>query len=302
MRMNRRFLLLDGTASLYQSFFAIKELTTHAGIPTNATYGFIRMFRQIVMLRKPTHVAVIFDGGLPQSRLLLQPDYKANRRPMPSALKMQINFVQEFLDLAGIVWIREEGEEADDVMASMATWAEDETNKIMIATSDKDIYQIVSQKKVVIPMSGKGDEIGPNEVEQKTGVPPRLIVDWLALTGDSIDNIPGVPGIGPKTAAMLLQQYGSAESLLSHLNELENVKLREKLSQHAECIRRNLKLIQLKTNIECPIEWEKIELHEPDFGKLSVFFEKMEFASLLRDLMKGSFFVNMERNDLLFSC
>lgn len=298
--MNRRFLLIDGTASLYQSFFAIKELTTSAGIPTNATYGFIRMLRQIVMIRRPTHVVVIFDGGIPQSRLLLQQDYKANRRPMPSALKIQINFAQEFLELAGFVWIMKEGEEADDVIASMATWAEDGANKIMIATSDKDIYQIVSEKKVVIPLSGKGGEIGPNEVEQKTGVPPRLIVDWLALTGDSIDNISGVPGIGPKTAAMLLQQYGSVESLLLHLNELENAKLRDKLSQYTECIKRNLELVRLKTNIECQIEWNKIELHEPDFDRVSAFFEKMEFTSLLRDLGQGSFFVNMGRNELLF--
>jgi len=296
--MNYKFLLVDGTAALYQSFFAIKGLTTHDGVPTNAIYGFIRMLRQIVMVRKPTHIAVIFDGGLPRDRVQLYSEYKANRRPMPPELKRQINFAQEFLQSAGIVWVMKEGEEADDVMASMATRAEEDADKIMFATSDKDIYQIVNEKKVVIPMTGKGKEIGPKEIVEKTGVPPGLIVDWLALSGDSADNIPGVPGIGPKTAAMLLQQYGSVESLLSHLEELKNAKLKEKLSQYTERVRKNLQMVRLKTDIDCAVDWKDLELHEPLSDRLIPFFEKMEFASLLRDLREGSFW-KTEKDEML---
>ena len=191
--MRTRLVLVDGMAILYRAFYAIKELYTKDGRPTNAVFGFVRMLNQIREVWQPTHWAIVFDGGLPEERLELLEDYKAQRPPTPDSLSEQIDTAEEYLNKANISWVRQEGEEADDIIASIAAWAEQDAEKVLLASSDKDFYQLVNGKINMISVSGKNEAMGPAEVSAKTGVEPAQIVEWLALIGDSADNIPNRP-------------------------------------------------------------------------------------------------------------
>lgn len=284
----QRLILVDGTCVLYRAYFAIKNLSTKTGQPTNAVFGFVRMLHQIEEMWTPTHLAVIFDGGLPKERTDLFKEYKAQRPPMPDALRQQIQVVEEYLNRAQVVWLRQEGQEADDLIASMATWAEPEADEILIVTSDKDMYQLVNEKIRVIPVSGKNSPLGPEDILLKTGVGPSQIVDWLALVGDSSDNIEGVPGVGPKTAANLLDQYGSIDRLLSHLDKLVNEKLRRSLQENRDVVSRNVQMVCLKRDIDCSFDWAELKVRVADPDKLLPLFEKLEFRSMIRELSVGS--------------
>lgn len=280
----RKLILIDGTSVLYRAYFAIRDLSTSAGRPTNAVFGFIRMLRQIEEDWKPTHWVVVFDGGLPEERIELLKEYKAQRRPMPESLREQIQTVEEYLDRADIAWLRQEGQEADDIMASVAAWAEKESGEILIATNDKDLYQLVDEKVKVIPVSGKSNQLGPEDVLRKTGVPPLQIVHWLALVGDTSDNIKGVPGVGPKTAAKLLSQYGSLDNLWAHLDELPSDKLRNSLRENRSLISRNVQMVRLRQDLGCPLEWHEMQARPASPDKLLPFFEVLEFESMAREL------------------
>jgi len=206
-------LLVDAMAGIYRAFYAIRNLSTSAGEPTNAVFGFVRMLRQLETWWEPSHVVVVFDGGLPEERMTLVPEYKAQRAPMPDDLRAQIPRIEEFLDLYGVPRVRVLGEEADDVMATMVRTAEEDAESVLLATSDKDLYQLVNETVKLVRMSGEQGLMGREEVIEKTGVPPEKIIEWLALVGDSADNIKGVPGVGPKTAAKLLTEHGSLDGI-----------------------------------------------------------------------------------------
>lgn len=280
----RKLILIDGTSVLYRAYFAIRDLSTSAGRPTNAVFGFIRMLRQIEEDWKPTHWVVVFDGGLPEERIELLEEYKAQRRPMPESLREQIQTVEEYLDRADIAWLRQEGQEADDIMASVAAWAEKESGETLIATNDKDLYQLVDEKVRVIPVSGKSSQLGPEDILLKTGVFPLQIVDWLALVGDTSDNIKGVPGVGPKTAAKLLSRYGSLDDLWAHLDELPSDKLRNSLRENRSLISRNVQMVRLRRDLGCPLEWDGMQARPASPDKLLPFFEMLEFESMAREL------------------
>ena len=190
-------ILIDGHNVAYRSFHAIRELSTRDGHPTNALFGFIRALAAIRNRLRPTHWCVVFDGGLPAERMAALPEYKAQRPSMPEALRIQMDDIAEYLDLAEVPRLRLEGEEADDVIASVCAHASSGAEHIRLVTSDKDLYQLVRPGVSMAPPSDLGTTIDADAVAGKTGVPPGLIVDWLALTGDTVDNIPGVPGIGP---------------------------------------------------------------------------------------------------------
>jgi DNA polymerase-1 len=246
------------------------------------------MLEQLVGTWAPTHWAVVFDGGLPTERLELLNTYKAQRPPMPDALRSQMEWVEEYLDRAGVAWVRQERQEADDVLASMATWAEADAERILIGTSDKDIYQLVNGRIRLVGVSGKGVEMGPVDVEAKTGVPPSRIVEWLALVGDAADNIPGVPGIGPKTAARLLKQYGSLNALWAGLAGLESERLRKSLEENRGVVERNLGMIRLRKDLPCRLGWDDMLVRSPDPARMLPFFEKLEFKAMARNLEEPS--------------
>jgi len=288
--INRRLLLVDGTQLFYRSFFGIKDLTTREGIPSNAVFGFVRGIHQLVEMRVPTHLAVVWDGGIPAARRNLLPEYKAQRPPMPDALRAQYPFIVEFLESAGIALIRIEQEEADDILASLARWAEPEADQVIVATCDKDLYQMVSEKTVLIGWGKEDKPSGRHEVFEKTGVSPEQIVDWLALTGDTVDNIGGVEGVGPKTAAKLLAQFGTVSGIFNAISSVKPDRIREHLLAGQQKVERNLALVKLDCTMPCSPGWDHLMTRPENPARMRPFYARMEFHSLLKGCDQGELF------------
>lgn len=285
-----RLILIDGTCALYRAFYGIRSLSTRAGVPTNALFGFVRMVEQLRDQWRPTHWRVIFDGGSPQRRMRLLPAYKAQRPPMPEDLRSQGPLCEEFLDRRRLERVCVAGEEADDVMATTAAAAARDGAEVLLATMDKDLYQVVSDRVFLIRMAGEPQRMGAAEVEAKTGVRPEQVVDWLALVGDSADNIPGVPGIGAKTAAELLRAHGSVERLQAHLDELPRARIRDALRASREIVDRNIALVRLDTAVAGLPDWRTAEVREGDAGRLAEFFSRVEFESMARRIREPDLF------------
>jgi DNA polymerase-1 len=211
---------------------------------------------------------------------------------MPDLLRAQFADIERYLDLAGICSMRMEGQEADDVIATLTAAAPSE---VLMATSDKDLFQLIDDRVFMISPSKAGAKIGCEKVFEKTGVQPEKIVEWLALTGDAVDNIPGVPGIGPKTAAKLLAQFGSLENLWSKLDEVASQKLRVALAAHRDEVVRNVKLVTLRRDLTVPVTLDTMGVRRPDPARMVPFYEEMEFSSLaksLREELSGGLMLN----------
>ena len=281
---SKTLLLMDGAALAYRAFYAIQNLSTRAGQPTNALFGFIRMANQLAAQWHPTHRAVVFDAGLPVARMTLLPSYKQQRPPMPDELRSQFPLIEEFLRRAGIPALRVEGEEADDTMASFATLATAEAAETLLATSDKDLFQLVSDRVAIVSPTATGARMGPAEVLEKMGVPPQGIIELLALTGDTVDNIPGVPGVGPKTAAKLLAGFGSLDGLWAQLASVPGDKTRAALAAHRADVERNVQLIRLRTDLVPRLDWEALCVRPVPVAALRDFYLEMELHSLAREL------------------
>lgn len=286
----RRLLLVDGTQLFYRSFFGIKELTTRDGAPSNAVYGFVRGIHQLIDIRAPSHLVVVWDGGIPEARRSLLPEYKAQRPSMPDALRVQYAPIVEFLQCAGIPLIRRDQEEADDILASLARWAEPEADEVIVATCDKDLYQMVSDKTVMIGWGKEDKPAGRLEVFEKTGVYPEQIVDWLALTGDTVDNISGVDGVGPKTAAKLLAKFGTVDGIFREIDAVEPARIRERLILARQTVERNLALVKLNTAMDCSPGWDPLVVRPENPGKMRPFYDRMEFHSLVKGCDQGELF------------
>ncbi len=288
--MPASLLLVDALGIAYRAFYAINGLATAVGQPTNAVYGFIKTIMQIERIWQPSHKLVVFDGGTPPERLKLLAEYKAQRPAMPPALRAQLPVIDAWLDAAAIAHLRLDGREADDVLASVAVKATAAGLAVLVASSDKDLLQMVSPSIAVVT-PGKADEkIGAAEVFAKIGVRPDQVVDWLALTGDSCDNIPGVPGIGAKTAAKLLQQWQSLANALDHLESVEPEKTRRAINEHRELIARNIALLRLQTDIDCGVALADMQLRTPDTRRLLAFYDAMEFHTLAKALREPTLF------------
>ena len=282
--MSHSVLIIDGTALAYRAFYALRDLSTRDGRPVNALFGFIRMIRQLTKHWRPERVIVTFDGGSPAHRLEKCPEYKAQRAPMPDDLRRQLPWMNEYLAAVGIPMVLLKGQEADDVMATLATRAADAGADVRLVTSDKDLMQLVSERIRIVPPSKTQDEKEENGVVAKTGVKPEQIVDWLALIGDTSDNIPGIMGVGPKSAAKLLQQFGSLEECLARSDEIEPAGLREKIQAGRATAELNVELMELDRAVPGVPEWEEIPAPMPDLDKMKSFFETYElrqFAALL---------------------
>jgi DNA polymerase-1 len=285
-----RLIIVDGLSVLYRSFFAIRELSTAEGRPTNAVFGFVRTIHQLRQQRKPTHLTVVFDGGLPEERTRLLPEYKAQRPRMPDALREQVEVVRDYLDRANTPWVLHDGYEADDIMSSMvAQWA-GAYDEAVLVTSDKDLFQMAGDRVRIAAVAGKAGDMGSREVEEKTGVKPAQIPGWLALVGDSSDNIPGVPGIGPKTAAGLLRQFGSLDAMWDRLDEVDSPRVRDRLREHRDVVIRNLSIVTLRTDLDLGVGWGDVALVDPDRDRLIALFESLEFDGMLRDLREPDLF------------
>ncbi len=274
--MAQSVLIVDGTAVAYRAFYAVRELSTRAGQPTNALFGFVRMLRQLEAHWRPDRLVVAFDGGSPAHRLEKCPAYKAQRAPMPDDLRSQLGLINEYLDAAGVPRILLKGQEADDVIATLADRAARAGAVVRLATSDKDLMQLVDERVRIVPPTQADDELDAAGVVAKTGVKPSQIVDWLALIGDAADNIPGVNGIGPKTATKLLAQFGSLPECFAQADRIESDNVRGKLQAGRATAELNVQLMVLDKHVPGVPEWSDVPAPAPNAAKLKAFFEKYE--------------------------
>lgn len=288
-----RLLLVDGHYYAYRSFFAIRGLTNSRGEPTNAVFGFVKALRKMLADVAPDAAAVVWDAGLPERRMELLPTYKQQREETPDDLQTQFPVIEEAVAALGVRNVSLEGHEADDLIASYGAAARKKKADVVIATNDKDIYSLVGDG-VQIYSTNKTDLkdpkdgfalLGPAEVEAKWGVPAEQIPDVLALTGDAVDNIPGVEGVGPKTAAKLIREHVSATWLAENPSAVKNDKLREKVAAASDRIRDNLELVRLETDLSLPVSLDELRI-DPDPAAVVALAKKCEFRSLLAEYEK----------------
>ena len=279
-----RLLMVDGHAYAYRSFHAIRELSSPSGAPTNAIYGFLKAIGKMQSQLSPSHLVVIWDGGLAAERIAAHPEYKAQRPPMPDSLDQQIDGIKGWLQAAGLASMCHEGVEADDWIGALALRAALEM-PVVIASADKDFMQLVSPRIGLLNPNDKSEKIWTAEdVVAKTGVKPEQIADWLSLIGDSVDNIPGVPGVGPKTATELLLRFGTVEHLYARLSEVKSDRIRASLEGAAGAVRRNQQLIRLQDE-----PWlaalDELMPRSPDEPKLRQLYRDWGFKSMLAQLV-----------------
>jgi DNA polymerase-1 len=275
--------LIDGSTYIYRAFYAVRHLSTSSGIPTNAVYGFLGMLNRLLREKGPSHIAIALDAPGPTFRHDLSPDYKATRPKMPEDLAKQIPFIKRLIGAFAIPSIEIPGYEADDIIGTLATWASGQGAKVVIISGDKDLLQLVTPQ-VQMWDTMKDEVFGPAEVEEKFGVPPGQLVEVMGLAGDSSDNIPGVPGVGLKTAQRLIREFGSIDNLLSKLEKIPREKEREKLQAHAEQAKMSRKLAEIKCDVPLTKDWEQLELGESDREDMVALYRELEFKKFLQQL------------------
>ena len=284
-----RLLIIDGHAYAYRAFHAIRDLRSPDGRPTNAVFGFVKMLAKLRAAVEPSHLIVVWDGGLSAERIARLPEYKAQRPGMPDDLKPQLDEIAGYLKAAGVASFCREGVEADDYIACLARRAADAGMTVVIASSDKDFMQLVSARVGLLNPNDKSETVWTDgQVRAKAGVGPSQIVDWLSLTGDTVDNIPGVPGVGPKTAAELLKQFGSVAALYERLDEVKSEKLRAALRGAADAVRRNRELVRLRDDLPCEFLPDALAGKPADAGRLRELYQRWGFKGMLAALEEPS--------------
>ncbi|HWR71836.1 MAG TPA: DNA polymerase I [Nitrospirota bacterium] len=273
--------IIDGNSYIYRAFYAVKGLSTSAGLPTNAVFGFTNMLLKVIREKNPSHIAIAFDPKGPTRRHREYKEYKAHRPPMPKDLVPQIPYIHRLVETFRIPVLIQEGQEADDVIATLAVRARNDGMQVVIVTGDKDILQLVGPG-ITVYDTLKEKVYGPQDVEERYGVPPERMVEIMGLMGDASDNIPGVPGIGEKTAQALIKQYGTIEGLLIHVPEITRPKLRQSLQEHAHLARLSRELARLHTDVPVVVDYPDLILKEPDSSALQSLLRELEFTSLLR--------------------
>jgi DNA polymerase-1 len=276
--------IVDGSNTLYRSFFAIRGLTNSSGLATNAVYGFTQTLRKLLKEQKPDLMAVAFDVKTETFRHKEYEDYKKDRRPMPDDLSVQIPLVEEMIDGFGIPIVTREEFEADDLIGSLACNARDRGYRVVIATSDKDFFQLVGNGIYLFHTTREVlyDEAGVKEV---FGLGPEQVVDVMAIWGDAIDNIPGVPGIGEKGAKSLIEEFGSLDNLLANLDKVKKKSHREALTTYRDQAVLSKRLATIRCDLDPNIDYERLRMREPDRTKLHQLFAKLEFHSLMQEYL-----------------
>ncbi|PZX15735.1 DNA polymerase I [Palleronia aestuarii] len=278
--------LVDGSAFIFRAYHALPPLTRKSdGLPVGAVSGFVNMLWKMIQDNKgpdaPTHAAVVFDKGSITFRNHLYDQYKANRDEMPEELRPQIPLTREATRAFNIACLEEEGFEADDIIATLACRAREAGGRVTIISSDKDLMQLVGGGVEMFDAM-KNVRIDREGVEAKFGVGPERVVDVQALAGDSVDNVPGAPGIGIKTAALLINEFGDLETLLERAEDVPQPKRRQTLIEHAEQIRLSKKLVQLDCDMELSYDLDSLEVVEPVADDLLAFLTAMEFRTIVR--------------------
>ena len=276
-----RLFLIDGHSYIYRAFFAIRNLSTSKGKPTNAIYGFATMLLKIIREHRPSHLAVAFDTKGPTLRHEVFEDYKAQRPEMPDALQEQIPPIHRLVEALQIPALFLEGYEADDLIGSLAHQAEQKGMEVTIVSGDKDMFQLITPAvSVYDTMKEKVYRVA--DVHKRWGVEPKQVIEVMGLMGDTVDNIPGVPGIGGKTATRLIQRFGSVENLLERVEEIEKPKIREKLQTYSEQARMSRKLAEIMKDCPVRLDLDSFRRCEPDKKILLPLLQELEFTSLLK--------------------
>lgn len=259
--------LLDAYSLIYQVFHAIPLMTSPSGGPTNAVFGAFRDILNLRKSRKPDYLAVALDGAGPVERSLIDANYKANRGPMPDDLRPQIPLIIRAYEGFGIPAILHQGWEADDIIATLARQGAERGLDVYICTADKDARQLITDQIRIFNIR-KGEILDAAKLKEDWGIAPEQVVDLLALTGDSVDNVPGIPGIGIKTASTLLQQFGSLDEILANVDKVSGAKRKESLREHADVARRARQLVLLKEDLPLNVDWDQIRVRPPDIRAL----------------------------------
>ena len=281
-KKKRKIFLVDGNSFLYRAYYATPYLATSRGLPTNATYAMTNMILKLLKENKPDSLLVVFDSKVPSFRHEISKEYKAQRKPMPDNLSVQVPYVKSVIGALGIPILEIEGYEADDIIGTIVEKIKSEDVEIFIVTGDKDLMQFISEN-VYVYDTMKNVIYGEKEVEEKFGVSPSLICDFLALSGDTSDNIPGIPGIGEKTARMLIREFGSLEDIYERIEEIKKDSIRDKLVKGRDFAFLSKKLASIKRDV--PIDLEKLEWKvDPDPRRLKSLFRELEFTSLYKEI------------------
>src|SRR3990170_4054852 len=283
--MKKTLFIIDGSSCIYRAYHAIPRLTTGRGMPTNAIYGFLQTLKKIIKTHSPDYIAVAFDVKGPSFRHALFEEYKIERPPMPDDLSVQIPYIKKIVKAFNIVSLEREGYEADDIIATLVDKLEKEGFKVVIVTGDKDMLQLVKDGSVVVFDHAKEKELGEKEVMEKFGVPSYLIADLIGLAGDSSDGIPGVSGIGIKTAARLLERFGSMEAIFNNMEKVSPEKLRKTLLENKDAAFLSKKLAILKTDVPFEVEAEMLKSCAMDYEALEDILRELGFAKSVKELI-----------------
>ncbi|NOY52530.1 MAG: DNA polymerase I [Deltaproteobacteria bacterium] len=277
--------LIDGSSYIYRAFYAIRNLSNSQGMPTNAVYGFTRMLMKVIAEKKPDYVAVAFDAKGPTFRHEFYPEYKANRPTMPEELQPQIPYIKRMVEGFAIPSIEREGVEADDLLGTLARIGEEKGLEVVLVSGDKDLLQLVTPK-VRVYDTMKEKVFREEEVKEKFGVEPARVIEVMALMGDSSDNVPGIPGVGPKTAVKLIQQYHDVEGVLAEAGSIRG-KMGEKIRENAELARISRKLVTIDTALPVDLDLNAFRYTEPKLEDLMDLLRELEFTTLLQEFSGG---------------
>ncbi len=277
--------VIDISSFIFRAYYSVRNLSTSSGIPTGAVFGVANMLLKLMDDYTPSHMAVAMDSRTPTFRSEIYPEYKANRPPPPEDLKEQFPLVEELVRGFHLAVLQKDGFEADDIIATVTRAAKEAGLPVVIVSGDKDLMQLVGSK--VTMLDTMKDKVWDAEaVEKKWGVPPSLLGDLLAIAGDSSDNIPGIPRVGPKTAAPLLMEYGSLDQLLQNRENLKSKALSKRLAEHEASARLSKRLVALKEDVPIPMDLKSMHYGGWDNDKLRPVLEKFEFTKL-RDRLTG---------------
>ncbi len=284
-----RVYLIDAMALAYRAYFAFirRPLRNSKGENTSAIYGFVTFLNRILSQEYPDHIAVVFDTGKPTFRHKAYKEYKATRQKMPEDMITQIPMLKEVVRAYNIPAVEVEGFEADDIIGTLAKQAEKEKALTFLVTPDKDFMQLVSEKIKIYKPGKQGDDVEIVDiegVERKFGVLPDKVIEVLGLIGDASDNVPGVPGIGEKTAIPLIQKYGSIDELYKHLDEIEQKGVRTKLESNRDLALLSRQLVTIDTQVPLSINFHSLKAEKRDTAKLMELFGALEFRSLISKL------------------
>ncbi len=277
-----RLYLIDGHSYIYRAFFAVPYLSNAKGLPTNAVYGFARMVLKIINREQPEYLAVAFDRAEPTFRHQQYGEYKSHRPPMADDLVVQLPYIRQLVQALNIPTLELAGYEADDIICTLAHRAKSTGIQVVIVSADKDTFQLVDENTIVYD-DIRDIRYDVEQVRQKYGVEPGQLPDVFGLAGDASDNVPGVPGIGLKTAAKLINEFGNLENLLANISKVKNSKQQENLKNNIEVATLSKRLVTVDCNVPLEVDFGGLARRQPDLPKLLPFFREMKFDSLLKE-------------------